>query len=168
MSDHSDAYLRGSAGDSTDRAAFCANCHDAAEASGRSSAHWMAVGYAHLARRSESGTRRSAVLDTASSSCLSCHDGVNASEAGHKWLRSAGGSLGDPGRNHPVGMPYVRRETDQRRLPLRHVMLLPREVRLPDGKVSCVSCHNLYNVERHHLSVPIEGSRLCLTCHDMD
>ncbi len=128
----------------------------------------MAVGYAHLAPEGESRARRGAVLDAVSSNCLTCHDGVNAREAGHQWLRSAGGYLGDPGRNHPVGIPYVRRENDHRGSPLRHVTLLPKEVRLPDGKVSCVSCHNLYNVERYRLSVPIEGSRLCLTCHDMD
>jgi hypothetical protein len=168
MSDHGDAYLRGSAGSSADVAGFCAHCHDTAAASGPSSSHWMAVGYAHVASGGESRARRGAVLDAVSNNCLACHDSVNASEAGHEWPGSAGGYLGDPGRHHPVGMPYARRETDRRRLPLRHIMLLPREVRLPDGKVSCVSCHNLYNVERHHLSVPIEGSRLCLTCHDMD
>ncbi len=168
MSDHGDAYLRESDRRSTDVAGFCANCHDAAGAFGRGSSHWMAVGYAHLTSEGEPSTRRGAVLDAMSNNCLTCHDGVNAREAGHQWLRSAGGYLGDPGRNHPVGIPYVRRETDRRGSPLRHVTLLPGEVRLPDGKVSCVSCHNLYNVERYRLSVPIEGSRLCLTCHDMD
>ncbi len=168
MSEHGDAHLRGSAGGSTDIVGFCSNCHDAAGASGPSSAHWMAVGYAHLAPEGESRARRGAVLDAVSNNCLTCHDGVSAREAGHQSLRSGGGYLGDPGRNHPVGIPYVRRETDHRGSPLRHVTLLPEEVRLPDGRVSCVSCHNLYNVDRHRLSVPIEGSRLCLTCHDMD
>ncbi len=70
--------------------------------------------------------------------------------------------------NHPVGMPYVRRETDRRGSSLRHASLLAREVRLLDGRVSCVSCQNLCNVLLYRLSVPIESARLCLTCLDMD
>lgn len=128
----------------------------------------MAVGYAHLMPPEHSSDQRKDVLDAASNNCLTCHDGVNAGEAGHRWLGSHGGNLGEAGRNHPVGVPYMRRESDSRGSLLRHATRLPREVRLPDGRVSCVSCHNLYNIDRHHLSVPIEGSRLCLTCHEMD
>jgi len=49
---------------------------------------------------------------------------------------------------------------------LRSARLLPERVRLPDGKVSCVSCHDLYETEPRRLAVSMEKSELCLTCHD--
>lgn len=162
------ALLRGPIRDPSDRAGFCASCHDAESSLARASLHWLAMGSAHLTPESEPTAPRGAVLDAASNSCLACHDGVSAGEADHAASGPSSGYFGAPGRNHPVGITYARRKTGLRRTPLRHATMLPREVRLPGGKVSCVSCHNLYNLERYRLSVPIEGSQLCLTCHDMN
>jgi predicted CXXCH cytochrome family protein len=36
---------------------------------------------------------------------------------------------------------------------------------LTDGQISCVSCHDLTNDEKHHLVIDNRESRLCLTCH---
>jgi predicted CXXCH cytochrome family protein len=67
--------------------------------------------------------------------------------------------------NHPVGVRYGARGSS---VALRPASLLPDNVRLPDGTVSCVSCHDLYARDGHLLSVPLDESTLCYTCHDMD
>lgn len=64
-------------------------------------------------------------------------------------------------------MPYPNRPSRGVEAGFRPASLLPREMQLPNGVVSCVSCHNLYGREKDLLSVPIEGSELCFTCHDM-
>ncbi|MFQ5494589.1 MAG: hypothetical protein ACE5EX_04335 [Phycisphaerae bacterium] len=98
-----------------------------------------------------------------------CHDGITASEArfGTIWNRGVG-SAGDPRRDHPVDVRYadaMRHNTEAR---LRPPASLPPQIRLANGKVTCLSCHDLYNLEPHQLSVSMEGSSLCLTCHQMD
>ena len=163
-----DPYLRGPSATTAADPSFCATCHDAPRDSDRSAIHWMAVGYAHVTKDRSTFRHHGGLLDSVSSGCLTCHDGVTAVEAGHRSSRSTVGYLGDRGRNHPLGVPYEARQADRHGSPLRHPMLLPKQIRLPENKVSCVSCHNLYNSERYQLSVPIEGSRLCLTCHEMD
>jgi predicted CXXCH cytochrome family protein len=95
---------------------------------------------------------------------MACHDGVSAGEFDNAtpWSRGAG-AMGDHRRNHPVGVAYPRNPRGS----FRHPAQLPDQVRLPDGKVSCVSCHDLYTQEPDLLSVPIYESKLCMTCHDM-
>lgn len=141
------------------------NCH--VETGGGSSLdmHWRAVTKAHGGNeRSSAGV---SAVDDMSRSCLKCHDGVTASDAGHETSRG-GGYSGDRSRNHPVGVRYPPSGTRGVEVPLRPASLLPKSIRLPGGKVSCVSCHDVYNRDRHRLSVPIEGSKLCMTCHVMD
>ena len=51
--------------------------------------------------------------------------------------------------------------------PLRPSNMLPDAIALPDGKVGCVSCHNLYAQEEKLLAVTIQASELCFACHDV-
>jgi predicted CXXCH cytochrome family protein len=78
------------------------------------------------------------------------------------------GSYGDARRNHPIGVRYPRQGTTRAEMPLRPTSTLPPNVRLPGGTVSCISCHDLYNMDPKRLSVPITESQLCFTCHDMN
>jgi predicted CXXCH cytochrome family protein len=63
--------------------------------------------------------------------------------------------------NNPVGT--VNRQamfhTD-----LRPAAGLPQEMEMPDGRVSCLSCHRGYS--RQHGALAVELDRLCVTCHD--
>lgn len=131
--------------------------------------HWLAVGRAHWKGGSEGGRTASGLLDSESVRCMGCHDGVTASEAANTtaWNRGPGG-MGDHRRNHPVGVPYIANRASGSATPLRMPSLLPAQVRLPAGKVSCVSCHDVYGHGPARLTVPIEGSALCFTCHDMN
>lgn len=156
-------------GDPTDDpSAFCATCHGTTTDHGAAGMHWRAMQRAHVRSTSSSHAAGYGSLDADSVRCLSCHDGVTAPEAGYETASGHGiGSLGDSTRNHPVGVAY-RSFGRTQETKLRAEQALPSSVRLPGGRVSCVSCHNLYSPEPKLLTVPIEGSALCFTCHDMD
>jgi len=163
-----DPNLRGSGEEDFGGRNFCANCHSDRSGRGLGNMHWTVPGVAHV-RSMDDGHRSVGSLDGYSRQCLGCHDGVSASDYGF----TTGGNSGvanaiDLRRTHPVGIPYKRMGKHNRNARLRPASLLPREVRLPAGRVSCVSCHDLYAKNRFRLTVPIENSHLCFTCHDMD
>lgn len=160
--------LRGIESGVTDRRAFCIQCHRGGDQRSASSMHWMAMGQAHINPDADRAKPSYGTLDAESRRCLGCHDGVNASEHANAPLAAGMGYIGDRQRSHPIGVPYRSMSRQRMSGPLRPKSLLPDAVRLPGGSVSCVSCHNLYAGEPHLLSVPIEGSQLCLTCHEMD
>ncbi len=110
-------------------------------------------------------------LDSASLVCLSCHDGVIASDvytASHATQfasqfgtsRLGGGLLA----GHPIGVKYPASSETYR--PAGAVTAGGR-VKLPDGRVQCISCHDPHNTGRHPgmLVQSNAGSRLCLACH---
>lgn len=147
---------------------FCAKCHSRALHRDAQSLHWLALGVAHIPRDDERPRVASSPLEPRTRQCLACHDGVNATESGNTtpWTRSRE-YLGDKHRNHPVGVEYDGLNRPKDLSPLRPAALLPECVMLPGGKVECISCHNLYAGERYLLSVPVQRSELCLTCHDL-
>jgi predicted CXXCH cytochrome family protein len=147
--------------------AFCGKCHNS-DGNGLN-LHWLAVPVAHLPGRTVRDSRKGASMDRAAQSCLACHDGVTASEAAYQPAGHLGpGGFADRGRNHPIGVNYPPAGTHRVEVPLRPASLLPENVLLPNGKVSCVSCHDPYATTAKQLTVPIEESRLCMTCHQMD
>lgn len=96
-------------------------------------------------------------------SCLACHDGISA----------GGVSYGGPGLaagyshgSHPVDVdynlaslkPYTR---------FHPLAALPPSLVLPDGKVTCVTCHDGSSAEASHTSMTMNRSRLCFGCHDV-
>ncbi len=149
---------------------FCVKCHSNTGNRGGASMHWMVQGQAHvIPSKNARSSRMSGLLDSESRKCLDCHDGVTASEAtNHAGGSSFTASFADKQRNHPIGMLYPRTNVGKSAVRVRPASLLPTAVRLPDGKVSCVSCHDLYAGTTNLLSVPMEGSGLCMTCHDME
>jgi mono/diheme cytochrome c family protein len=84
--------------------------------------------------------RRAPGLDHGARSCLACHDGARAT---HIAVRAAGSPLeirGSKTLNHPVGMPYDRSVMKDPQ-GYKPRAALPPAIRLVDGQVSCVSCH---------------------------
>ncbi|UCF33999.1 MAG: hypothetical protein JSV78_01575 [Phycisphaerales bacterium] len=167
-------YLRDGEVRATDAKAYCARCHATDGADARSAMHWIALDRAHYYRDDtqrcyDRGAPFGSALDAESRRCLSCHDGVTAGDSINPTSINEGSThIWDPKRSHPVGVLFPRAGARGCEVSFRSVALLPPEVRLPEGKVSCVSCHDLYARDRHLLSVPIEGSALCFACHDMD
>jgi|GEM_PF-1199651 len=147
---------------------FCGKCHDHAGADNGRGIHALAADRAHLLPVFDETRQSPGRLDPESRRCLSCHDGVTATEHVNGPTGSLMGYSGQRGRPHPVGVAYGAPRGQQRATPLRHRSLLPPEVRLPGGVVSCVSCHNIYQTSENLLSVPIEESKLCFACHEMD
>lgn len=168
LSEQTPTQLRTPPGTDTNTGYLCVACHDTGRTGDSPGIHWTVYRYAHIKPESDSTPSRTGNLDGTSTRCLTCHDGVSAQEA----LYSTGGpsgdsSFSDKGRNHPIGVPF-RKNRIKSGMKLRPESVLPASIRLPKGQVSCVSCHNLYNTKRKRLSVPIEGSALCFSCHDMD
>jgi len=105
--------------------------------------------------------------------CLSCHDGTIASEivGGGDDDFYAAGAVVNPQRDHPVGVRYppIQRDGSALRRDYAPVAKLESEgaIKLPNGRVECVSCHDPHN------SLGIRGmlvksdrrSALCLSCH---
>ena len=145
---------------------FCATCHHQSAPRNDRSVHRLALGVAHVGSGS-ANLITGGPLDSHSLQCLSCHDGASATDSANMTPGTPQrGYLDGEHHNHPVGVRYQRPSRAKDASPLHPASLLPRQVNLPDGKVSCISCHNLYAGSRYLLTVPIQGSRLCLTCHD--
>jgi predicted CXXCH cytochrome family protein len=105
-------------------------------------------------------------LDSFSVDCLSCHDGVGASQINVELRdrpfdrRSMVKSFSS---EHPVGMTYdayVSANRGYKDVGSNTKMIFV------NGKVGCLSCHDPLNTEKGHLVMSDYGSALCKTCHD--
>jgi len=110
-------------------------------------------------------------LDESSLLCLSCHDGIVAkdvyrtahaarisSQLGSSWVGKA--SL----TSHPIGIKYPIGDSTYRAI---DAVTADGFIKLPDGRVQCISCHDPHNTRRfdYMLVRSNQGSRLCLACH---
>jgi predicted CXXCH cytochrome family protein len=139
---------------------FCFACHDAGFfRKMRDGGASLMVG--HLARGVEAGAP---LLDVYSRQCMECH-GSNAdprlvtSIDRNGIARHAGSRV-----NHPVGISYQKATAFGGYLPRR---VVEKKLLLPDGLVSCVSCHQGYRKDHGKLVVSSAQSRLCYECHDL-
>ncbi|NDY41415.1 hypothetical protein G3N55_00925 [Dissulfurirhabdus thermomarina] len=145
---------------------FCLECHGRAGGLPGRRGHSLAAGKAHEARGFRV-TAPGSPLDRASAACLTCHDGSISPDTGNVRIGSGIWRHGPPpGRSvsHPVGVDY--RPGRRRAAALRPRAALPAYIRLPGGRVECLTCHDLYSRNDHLLVVSNERSRLCLTCHE--
>ena len=137
-----------------------------------------------LARTTGSFSRyqQASGIDVETMKCLGCHDGVIAKDMGHNAGESRGGSL----QNHPVGIRYSSSVMGNYREYMPKAVIDER-VKLIDGKVSCVSCHQLKDTTTPEpekafadeyepdfsctssgkTTVTTDGSALCLSCHNL-
>lgn len=139
---------------------LCFACHDANFfRKMRDGGASLMVG--HLSRSADAGA---VVLDVYSRQCMECHGGnadprIATSIDRNGIARHAGSKV-----NHPVGVNYQKAFTyggyRQRRV-------VEKKLLLPDGMVSCVSCHHGYLKDHGKLVVTTAQSRLCYECHDL-
>jgi predicted CXXCH cytochrome family protein len=100
----------------------------------------------------------SVARETASArACLSCHDGT----FGTTHLAARAGTAAGPGV-HPVGVSY---ELAAARRRLRPRYEVSRRLVMPDGLVTCVTCHDGASPEPFHLAMTMRQSAMCQSCH---
>lgn len=100
-------------------------------------------------------------LDTYSIQCMECHnDKGDAPDIDrHMVLRHESGAM-----NHPISTPY---EDVTRSGGYRPISQLSKRIFLPNGRLSCVSCHDGYSKTHGRLVTATAGSALCFECHDL-
>jgi predicted CXXCH cytochrome family protein len=111
------------------------------------------------------GRRSNNNLDPISKECISCHDGVLAKEAKHRissGYQQRTMSIETIRGAHPVGMDYDQYRWNKQYVP---ATTFPAAMVLMDGKVTCVTCHNLLGENTNYLVVDNDKSGLCFTCH---
>lgn len=105
-------------------------------------------------------------LDSFTIDCLSCHDGVAASNIVVDYRDRP---YNHPSRvtskrsDHPVGMTYAAYVAGG---PGYKDVGDSTRMIFVNGKVGCLTCHDPLNPEKGHLVMSDRNSALCLTCHD--
>lgn len=143
--------------------AFCLMCHEQRFFDQMPDNGLSLVGSGHLAYRA---AEFSQIVDPSSLQCMECHlDQANAPEAPQIQVDRVGIVRHADGRNnHPIGKRYdeaARFGGYRRRIALEGTILLP------DGRLSCLSCHTGYSEKHGQLTIDNRGSRLCYECHDL-
>jgi predicted CXXCH cytochrome family protein len=92
--------------------------------------------------------------------CLSCHDGSVAMAANY--------AIGAPHKgvhsSHPVEVYYASASRSGEHK-LHPPGALPAALVMPEGKVTCVTCHDGKSTIRYHVAMSNDRSRLCFSCH---
>lgn len=102
-----------------------------------------------------------------SRTCLACHDGTSAAGVAYQRPHELGRTgLSAMHTSHPVDVDYQLAWSRKPGL-LHPTGALPEALALPQGKVSCTTCHDGASREKHHVSVSMSRSRLCASCHDI-
>lgn len=140
---------------------MCVACHDQAFFDNMPDNGISLMYQGHLSIQDARGWQG---LDQYSIQCLECHgengdpntDGDPASLAANQIMRH--GSL-----NHPVGISYGQAALNGS---YRPVNKLSNKVVLPNGVISCISCHEGYSMNHGKLVIAKTKSALCRECHE--
>lgn len=103
-------------------------------------------------------------LDPYSVQCMECH-----AEKGDVAVDSDGDSdkvliVRHANSNHPVGGSYAEAAT---RGGYKPAFKLSKKIQLPNGVISCISCHEGFTKNHGKLVSDTEYSTLCFECHDL-
>ena len=102
--------------------------------------------------------------------CLGCHDGTVATStigSSHAMLAGVREGFSMPEgfvwRDHPIGVLYPNDRNEFRPASL----VSKRGIRLPEGRIECISCHDPHDSAGvdNMLVKSNRRSALCLTCH---
>ena len=136
---------------------ICGSCHADALAAGPHEAGRALRVSGHVDARSR---RPASPIDAYSMRCIECHED-RLSLAGDGIRAAYGASNGTGMTNHPIGSTYRWMVPNSG---LHAAATLPEDVLLPEGKISCVSCHRPYG--RKHGALVARDPELCFHCHD--
>ncbi|MBU0910011.1 MAG: hypothetical protein KKA54_06450 [Proteobacteria bacterium] len=93
--------------------------------------------------------------------CISCHYGQ---ENDSKNSRCSKNCMIDPGSSHPVAKKYPPRGKEKEYIPLKELRKTGL-IKLQDGTITCISCHDVANNIAYHTVVEDRGTQLCKLCH---
>lgn len=103
--------------------------------------------------------------------CLGCHDGTVATStigSAHALLAGVREGFAVPDgfvwRDHPIGVPYPNDRREYH--PVSRVLARGR-IRLPEGRLECISCHDPHHAAGAEPMLVMSNRRsaLCLECH---
>jgi len=98
--------------------------------------------------------------DEISRDCLACHDGSLGSGGN---VRSAHEAKSAIQGSHPIGVDF--NNISYKKSGYRNIHNIRPSIKFVDGRLGCLSCHNIQNKEKKHLVVSLNGSALCFECH---
>lgn len=102
--------------------------------------------------------------------CLGCHDGTIATStigSAHALLAGVREGFAVPdgfaGRDHPIGVPYPSARREYHPASFAEA----KGIRLPEGRIECISCHDPHGESAvdKMLIMSNRRSALCLACH---
>lgn len=114
-------------------------------------------------RSAHNGNR---ILDPISMECITCHDGTLGRSVNYKVKGAVpftASGLDTITGSHPVGMDYAKLRMNRAFVPGE---LLPENMPLMSGRVSCVTCHDMMSNNKAYLAVDLDKSALCFKCHN--
>jgi predicted CXXCH cytochrome family protein len=141
---------------------LCMACHDAAFFSGMKDAGISLQQSGH-AIPEMAEAEKGVGVDALSLQCMGCHN-QQSDSLGIRVDRDGVVHHASGGANHPIGIPYplVSRNRE-----FRSKGSLPKVIWLPNGRLSCVSCHQPYKKEHGQLVLSNDKSSLCTQCHEL-
>jgi predicted CXXCH cytochrome family protein len=89
--------------------------------------------------------------------CISCHDGTSAKHVSFCTVKC------EFSGSHALLKNYPPARKANAYAPA--AVLQAKGLKLENGKVTCISCHDLRKPSRYHLVLENTESRLCLVCH---
>ena len=95
--------------------------------------------------------------DGTADDCIGCHDGFVAKNASFCTVEC------DFRGSHPILKHYPPPGKEAAFVPLE--VLTAEGVKLEQGQITCISCHNLRNPDRYHLWIDNGDDKLCQACH---
>lgn len=137
---------------------LCLSCHEEKFFSTMKDGGTSVMSFGHLDARDSSGGD----IDSFTIQCMSCHETLE----GDLNVQIRGGITrhSNSKASHPVGMNY---EQSAIYGGYRPISSLPAEIALPNGTMSCISCHQGYSDEHGQLVISNDRSALCFSCHDL-
>jgi len=121
----------------------------------------MKVDHMSGKRNSISFERREVAVDEISLGCMVCHNGSLGSGGN---VRKAHGESSSISGSHVIGSDY--NNISYTKGGYRNIHNVNAMVKFIDGRIGCLSCHDIQNKQKMHLVATLTGSKLCFECHD--
>lgn len=143
---------------------FCMSCHDRGFFDKMIDQGASMISSGHNSSMSAKVDLASLDVDPYTVQCMSCHaNSANLSGTtidSQQILRHSGKSV-----SHPIGRHYS--EYARKGNNYKPESVVAQRLLLPDGRLSCVSCHQGYTKEHGKLRVGMRVSALCFECHNL-